>query len=354
MNRRGYRGITANVFDEFVNYKMKTGQHTDAHYYNEVKKLLMASSRSGSNLFKYAGTIDMDAVQQLLPDDGVYVSIAKNMNDIFVWIADKKSKKAFVIEKAYPALAEVINNCSIASAAGKDLTAFSKDIAKNLGSLYPLIKDKKLIIISTDSSTEKIPFEIAGDGNMLSDKSVMLYLPSLLLASAGSPAIAGEVYLPESDNSPMAYLTGVAIRESGIRQISKTVSGRGMVHLNSKIKYNQLSRDFTVYGKSLKQTAAGSAVISASSDEIKGAGSADLLLYSREFNLQAVLLNGSLIQDTNSAMFTEEFYRNAGRGVSMKDSFVSAMNKVKGTNRYSHPANWSGYRLNIYNLNLMK
>jgi TolB protein len=354
MNRRGYRGITANVFDEFVNYKMKTGQHTDAHYYNEVKKLLMASSKSGSNLFKHAGTIDMDAVQQLLPEDGVYVSIAKNMNDIFIWIADKKNKNAFVIEKAYPALTEVINSCSIASAAGKDLGAFSKDIAKNLGSLYPLIKNKKLIIISTDSSTEKIPFEIAGDGNMLSDKSVMLYLPSLLLASAGNPSIAGEVYLPESDNSAMAYLTGVAIRESGIRQIPKPVSGRGMAHLNSKIKYNQLSRDFTVNGKSLKQTAGGSAVISASSDEVKGAGSADLLLYSREFNLQAALLNGSLVQDTNSAMFIEEFYRNAGRGVSMKDSFASALNKVKGTNRYSHPANWSGYRLNIYNLNLMK
>jgi hypothetical protein len=314
----------------------------------------MASSKSGSNLFKHAGTIDMDAVQQLLPEDGVYVSIAKNMNDIFIWIADKKNKNAFVIEKAYPALTEVINSCSIASAAGKDLGAFSKDIAKNLGSLYPLIKNKKLIIISTDSSTEKIPFEIAGDGNMLSDKSVMLYLPSLLLASAGNPSIAGEVYLPESDNSAMAYLTGVAIRESGIRQIPKPVSGRGMAHLNSKIKYNQLSRDFTVNGKSLKQTAGGSAVISASSDEVKGAGSADLLLYSREFNLQAALLNGSLVQDTNSAMFIEEFYRNAGRGVSMKDSFASALNKVKGTNRYSHPANWSGYRLNIYNLNLMK
>ncbi len=354
MNRRGYRDITANVFDEFVNYKMKTGQHTDAHYYNEVKKLLISSSRSGCNLFKYAGTIDMDAVQQVLPENGIYVSIAKNMNDIFVWSADKKSKKTFVIEKAYPAFNEVINSYSIASAAGKDLTVFSKDISKKLSSLYPLIKDKKVILISTDASTEKIPFEIAGDGHMLSDKSTILYLPSLLLASAGSTSFAREVYLSGSDNSPMAFLTGVAIRESGIKQIPKPDSGRGMVHLNSKIKYNQFLREFTVSGKSLKNAVVNSAVLSASSDELKDTADADLLLFARDFNLQAALINGSFIQDTNNAMFTEEFYLNAGKGVSMQESFTSAVSKVKGTNRFSHPSYWSGYRLNIYNLNLLK
>jgi hypothetical protein len=354
MNRRGYRDITANVFDEFVNYKMKTGQHTDAHYYNEVKKLLMASSRSGINLFKYAGTIDMDAVQQVLPENGVYVSIAKNMNDIFVWSADKKSKRAFVIEKAYPAINDIINNCSTASAAGRDLTVFSKDIAKSLGSLYPLMKDKKVILLSTDSGTEKIPFEIAGEGQILSDRSLLLYLPSLLLASAGSTSIAREVYLSGSDNSPMAFLAGVALRESGIKQILKPDSGRGMVHLNSKIKYNQFSKEFTVGGKNLKSAVVNSAFLSVSSDELKGASSADLLLYGRDFNLQAAMINGSLIQDTNNAMFIEEFYLNAGKGASIQESFSSAVKKVKGTNRFSHPSNWSGYRLNIYNLNLLK
>ena len=44
VSRRGYREITSGIFDEFIRYKMKTGQHLDAHYYNEVKKLLLASS----------------------------------------------------------------------------------------------------------------------------------------------------------------------------------------------------------------------------------------------------------------------------------------------------------------------
>ncbi|MCK7479471.1 MAG: hypothetical protein M0C28_20575 [Candidatus Moduliflexus flocculans] len=90
LNRRGYREISSQVFDEYINYKMKTGQHTDAQYYNEAKKLILASSKCGTNLFTYAGTVDMDSLQQNLPDGGFYINIAKNKDDLFVWTADKK------------------------------------------------------------------------------------------------------------------------------------------------------------------------------------------------------------------------------------------------------------------------
>ncbi len=354
LNRRGYKEITGDIFDEFVNYKMKTGQHSDAHYYNEIKKLLIASSKCGSNLFKFAGTIDMAAIQQILPDNGIYVNIAKNKNDLFVWTADKKSKKAFVIENVYPSFEKFLTDYIKASAADKDLTGVSRETAKVLSPLYTLMKDKKVILISTDSATERIPFEIAGEKEMLSDKALLLYIPSLLIASAGDSSIKREVYLPESDDSTASHLAGVAVRESGIKYSTKSESAGGMVHLTSMIKYNQFAREFTLNERNLKENRGNSALLSASSDALNGTGSSDFLLYAREFNLQAALLNGSVIQDTNNALFIEEFYRNAGRGLSLHESFAAAVNRVKGTNRYSHPANWSGYRLNIYNLNLMK
>ncbi|MCK7479474.1 MAG: hypothetical protein M0C28_20590 [Candidatus Moduliflexus flocculans] len=61
-----------------------------------------------------------------------------------------------------------------------------------------------------------------------------------------------------------------------------------------------------------------------------------------------------MVQDTNNAVFIEEFYRNIDKGVSLQESFSLAVNKVKNSSRYSNPSNWSGYRLNVYDLNLLK
>jgi tetratricopeptide (TPR) repeat protein len=357
LNRRGYREITGQIFDEYINYKMKTGQHTDAHYYNEVRKLILASSKCGSNLFKYAGTIDMDVVQQILPDKGLYVNIAKNKDDLFIWTADKKNKRAFVIEKGNESLMKFMNDYLAVSASGKDLTASSKEIAKILSPLYQMMKDKKVILISTDSDSEKIPFEIAGDGDMISNKSLLIYIPSLLVSTSNSGSVLREVYLPETENSAAAYLGRVAIKESGIKYSTVKDSGRGMVHLLSKVRYNHGRREFNSGGqsiKNIKNIGSGSSVLFASSDEIAGAGVSDFLLSGREYNLQAALLNGSMIQDTNNALFIEEFYRNAGKDLSLQESFAAALDKVKGNSRYSYPPNWSGYRLYIYDLNLLK
>jgi len=353
LNSRGYREITAQVFDEFINYKMRTGQHSDAHYYNEIKKILIASSRCGSNLFKYSGTIDIETVQQVLPAEGLYVNIAKNKNDFFVWTADKKTKKAFVIENGSKLFQKFMDDYSRLSASGKYPGSASKDITKILSQLYSIMKNKKMILISADSDSEKIPFEITGDGDYISDRSLLIYIPSLLVTSATSNSILRDVYTPELDSSAAAYIGKSAIKESGIKINSKTDINSGFIHLSSKIKYNQGRREFTFNGKNLKSVMNKNAVMFAHTDEIEVAGVNDFLLSGREFNLQAAVLNGSLIQDTNSAYFMEEFYSNIADGASLQKSFTAALNRVKSSS-FSDSSNWSGYRLNLYNLNLLK
>ncbi len=354
LNRRGYREISGQVFDEYINYKMKTGQHTDAQYYNEIKKLIIASSKCGTNLFAYAGTVDMDAVRQSLPDNGLYVNIAKNKDDLFVWTADKKNRKAFVIENGYSSFMKFYNEFLSASAAGKDLSGASREIAKILSPLYTMMKDRKVILISTDSDSEKIPFEIAGDGEMISNKSLLIYIPSLLVSLTSEGAVSRKLYIPETDASMPAYLDKVAVKESGVTFSFAKHPERGIIHLSSKVRYSQAKRDFMLGAKDFNTVVKGSAVLFAPSDEIKGAGMSDLLLSARELNLQAALLNSSMVQDTNNAVFIEEFYRNIDKGISLQESFSLAVNKVKNSSRYSHPSNWSGYRLNFYDLSLLK
>ncbi|MCK7479472.1 MAG: hypothetical protein M0C28_20580 [Candidatus Moduliflexus flocculans] len=65
-----------------------------------------------------------------------------------------------MIEKGYADFEKFMNGYPAASAAGKDLTAASKEIAKILSPLFPMMKDKKVILISTDSDSEKIPLKL--------------------------------------------------------------------------------------------------------------------------------------------------------------------------------------------------
>jgi len=355
LNRKGYREISAQIFDEYINYKMRTGQHADAHYFNEVKKLLIASSKYGINLFRYAsGMIDMGALQQALPDRGLYVNIAKNKNNLFIWTADKKTKRAFVIENGYSSFMNFKVRNEKVFVSGKDFNRISGEITGILSSLTGIMKDKKVILISVDSYTENIPIEIVGTDKMISEKSVLLYIPSLIVSTAANSSFTREVYVPETDSSLQSYVSKTAIRESGIKFNTKNASDRGLVHISSGIKFSQKENKFTVSGKSISGILKKASGLFVSSDGIKGAGYTDFLLGSRSFDLQAAVFNSSSIQDTNSAVFIGEYYQALGKGSSVQESFIDAMNKVRAINRFSHPSYWSGIRLNIYNLNLLK
>jgi len=353
LNRKGYRKITELIFDEFINYKMRTGQHTDAHYYNETRKVLIASSKCGINLFKYSSAIDMDAIQGTIPDNAIYVNIARNKKDLFVWTADKKTKNAFIIENGYTSSLKPIGEFNLNLDTGKDVAVISKELTTVLSQVYMLMKDKDVILISTDSDSEKIPFEILGEENFLSSRAAIIYIPSLLLTVAEGNLFTTEVYLPESDSTASAYLARVAIRESGIIHNTKSYSKNGIIHLYSKLAYNHTKRIFTFNNKDIKSSANNSGLFVASSDEITGASITDFLAFGRDLNIKAALLNSSRVQDINSAMFTEEFYKNLNKGISLQESFTLALDTVKSS-KYNHPMNWSGYRLYIYDLNLIK
>jgi hypothetical protein len=353
LNRKGYRKMTELIFDEFIIYKMKTGQHTDAHYYNEMKKVLIGSSKCGINLFKYSSAIDMDAIQGAISAAGIYVNIAKIKNDIFVWAAAKDSKSAFIIENGYSKALKWIDEYNLNLDSGKDIAAASKELTAVLSQIHMLMKDKGVILISADSDSEKIPFEILGGEKFLSDSASIAYIPSLLVTVADSNLFTTEVYLPESDSSAAAYLSKVAIKESGIKYNTKSYPKNSIVHLYSKFTYNQNRRNFTFGYSDIKSLANNFNLFVASSDGLAGVSSTDFLIFGRDLNIKAALLNGSRVQDINNAIFLEEFYKNFGSGVSIRESFTLALNKVKQS-KYNHPMNWSGYRLNIYDLSIVK
>ena len=120
-------------------------------------RLLIASSKCGVNLFKYAtGMIDISSVQQSLPDNGIYINVSKNKNDLFIWAADKKSKRAFIIENGYQLFRKFITENEKIFISGKDLNRITGELTAILSSLNEILKDKQVILISADSETEKL------------------------------------------------------------------------------------------------------------------------------------------------------------------------------------------------------
>ena len=125
----------------------------------KLRSSFLPRPKCHTNLFKYAGSIDTETLRQNIPENSLYVNFGRNKNDLFIWTADQKYMKSFMIENGYASLLKFINEYNTASASGKDTGNFSKEMAKILQPFYPMMEDKKMLLISTDSDTEKIPFE---------------------------------------------------------------------------------------------------------------------------------------------------------------------------------------------------
>jgi hypothetical protein len=216
------------------------------------------------------------------------------------------------------------------------------------------MKGRNVILVSVDSLTENIPFEITGGDRMTAENSLLLYIPSLLVSTADTVAFTREVFIPETVSSLQSHLGKTAIREAGIKFSTKTGSGKWLVHIASSNSFKLKEKKFTAGGKNISGLISKASGMFASSDSIKGAGYNDFLLASRSLDLQAAVFDSSAIQDTNSAVFIGEYYQAIEKGSPVQEAFFSAINKVRAVNRYSHPSYWSGIRLNIYNLNLLK
>ena len=256
----GMEFMTQMVFDEFINYKMRTGNYNDAHYYNEIKKLALASARSGRNLLKKADATVMGRLNSLIPEGYVYINISKNRNDLFIWIIDSKEKKTFIIPDGYTSVEKISAGYEVQAAAGRDLSVFSRDLQALLSPVYSSLKNKKNIIVCCDSWTEKIPLEITGDGRMLCEQYSIVYISSPLQLSGGAAErVASVQILSYSDDDHRQYIERAAVRESGVPFAISDRADGGAAHIAEAVNYRRSEPFFTdKNGRSLEKLVSGS------------------------------------------------------------------------------------------------
>ena len=355
LNIHGYREMTVSVFDEYINYKMKTGQHSDAHFYNEMKKLIISSSITGVNLVKSAGTIDITAIQQAMPERCGYINISKVKNDIFIWIVDNKMKKALWIENGYKTLSDLLPKYRLSSLKESDVKKASSDLAEYFQPLEAYFKSRKQVVFSTDSFTEQIPFEIIGKGKMLSEEVKISYIASPLLHSSSKGSYAAPVrFIGKPGQAFQPHVEKVAVRESGFKsKDADSVSG-GVAHITGEISYSSPEKGYLLDGKGFVSAIGTPDFLYASIGEFHGAGPVDFILNAKAAGVKAAVVNTSPVSELNRGVFAGEFYRSVNSGSTLIDSFASAVEKTRNDSRYRSPAAWGGFRLYIYNLGYLK
>jgi len=355
LNIYGYREMTVNVFDEYINYKMKTGQHSDAHFYNEMKKLIIASSVTGINFIKSAGTIDITAIQQALPDRCGYVNISKVKNDIFIWIVDSKMKKALWIENGYKTLSELLQKYRLSALKESEVKKAATDLAEYFQPLEAYFKSRKQIVFSTDSFTEQIPFEIIGKDKMLSEEVKISYIASPLLLSSSKGSYTPSVrFTGKSGLTFQSHVEEVAVRESGIKNLKADSVSGGIAHITGEVKYHSPGKGFLLDNKAFASAIGTPDFIFASIEDYHGAGSMDFALNAKAAGVKAAVINSSPLNELNRGVFAGEFYRSINSGGTLTASFASAIDKTRNDSRYRSPAAWGGFRLYIYNLGYLK
>ncbi|HPJ36026.1 MAG TPA: hypothetical protein PK358_14400, partial [Spirochaetota bacterium] len=328
LNIHGYREMTENVFDEYINYKMKTGQHSDAHYYNEMKKLILSSAVTGVNLVKMAGTIDITAIQQALPEKCGYLNISKVKNDLFVWLVDKKMKKALWIEGGYKTMSGLLKKYRLAVLKDSDVKKASGDLYTFFEPFATYFKSRKLLLISPDSYTEQIPFEIIGKGKMLSEELRIVYLASPLLLTHSKGGTLDRVSFVGGEGSGFqSHVEMVAARESGI-STGDSKSSR-MAHVTGDIQYTSSEKGFLVSGRTLTSATGSPDFLYATLDEYSGAGPVDFALSARISGIKSAMINTSPVSELNRGVFAGGFYGSLAEGKSLAVSYTTALEKTK-------------------------
>ncbi len=334
------------VFEEFVNYRMKTGSYGEAHNSSEMKKLAMGSAVSGTNFLKDADVSKTDKLQKSLPEGTVYVNIAKNKNDIFIWMIDSKEKKAQIIEGGYEQAGKIIDRYRADAAAGKDLAAVSKELKNFLAPVYAVLKDRKRIIFCCDSFTENLPLEIAGDGKMLCEEYSIVYMASPLLLSAPVNEKTGTVQIVSYDaKNRSSYLERAAIRESGSSYSIESSAKEGVVHIAGDVNYSITRKKFVDGSNNpIAGKVSGSSMIYMTAGDMSGASVTDMVLASGSFTKGNILVNNAAVRGLNSAAFVGSYYSELSKGSGSEKSFLKSGEAMR-SGKYKHPANWSGIRL---------
>ncbi len=369
-------GLMNEIFESYINFKMKTGSHSDAMIFTEVKKHVNLRVKFPS-LQEYSppdGTMDklkgdnpqnmslllntypqiqgsriirdfpVAHLQNRLKDNEIVIYAAKAGNDIFLWALGKNYRNVEIIDKGYPRLKQILSGYSDAVSKLQNTLAYSRDLESLFAQMKKHIEKRDTIIFITDNDLEQVPFEIIGSKNMLIETHKIVYLTSIISGLKNLKPTVPNVSLFGSNEEIFNQLEKVSISESGIEYSPVTRIEQGIGHLQSSIYYNSMEKELFLDNTGFNTVIKSPVSLYVPSVEFYGISHNEFSMYNSIKGISSIIINDTQIHDLNNSYFIDAFYHEIGR-TDLINAFYKAKNAIKNRNEYKHPAYWAGLRL---------
>jgi hypothetical protein len=297
-------------------------------------------------------SLPLDTIQASLPENSVLISLTGADDSIFIWLMARDMKRWLIINETSEKLKTIREEYSQSLKNLSSSFSISRKLHDLLSPAAPDLARYKNILIHTGQNMSDIPIAIMGTESLLVEKHRIYYVPSL--AALGTPyrraiprvAIYGEAAGMEAEVDLQA------LRSSGIQEVRENRDGR-ISFFPGSLYYKKSERALFT-GKGIPYSASigssGAAYVPYV-PEMLSPGSLGLVTAST--GTPALIVTESFISGANRHLFTHRFHARLADGDSLNRAFLQALDSVRTSRRFTHPAYWEGIRLYIHSLDIL-
>jgi len=379
----GLKDLAEQSLDFMISYRMSRGDYLAALVFAENKKQLRLRSRfpgvsarlprdavlefggirdraAGSERFigllnanpalqagALARTIPVEAFQRRIPENAVVLYLVRNGNDILGWTIARQFMEPVRIQGGYGRALELAERYRDATGSFGGVAAVSRELAALLKPFENYYRSRKSVILIVDGDLEQVPFEIAGERNMLGETHSVAYCSSIISALRDYERLRPGLSLIGGKGEALYHdLERVALRQSGIPWSAEKPAGPGIGHLMGDTLYNPLMGTLSIGGAPFGESVGRASLLYLPSGEAFGVmGYSEFALFAGIGGARALVINDAAVHDVNNAVFVDILYRELTSGAGPAAAFEMAKQGVRSRRQFSHPAYWAGIRL---------
>jgi TolB protein len=335
------------AMDDYIRLLAVNGRFGRAVAAADMKRSIISSVVTSNSSLKIDSTVDMDLFRSRLGESDVYLFFMKLGDDILILSADRAKYSGSIIPGAAPALSGIMDDYTEALSRLTNTLQVSIKMNELFKPLQEMVKDKKRVIISTDSHLEDVPFELIGERELLDERYSVVYSSTLNFSLAGNDQVfSGVVVAGEDSTKVFKSLETAALKRLGIYKPAVQGQSRPYVHYYHPLTYNYITASILSRGAPFASTLTGAQyALYLPAVEFYGAGINDLVILGKGVGAEKIVVNDSYMHDVNNAVFVENYYRNLRKGAGVLKAFEEAKISLKSRRAYKHPAYWAGIRL---------
>ncbi len=301
-----------------------------------------------------APILPLEVFQKQINPDSLVVYLTANVNDILCWFISRDSVESLRLKDGYEKVSAILSQYDNISLNTKITRNISRELFNMFRPVYKYFKDRHSLIIVTDNALERIPFEIIGERDMLSETFNVAYLTSILSSFLKHNTENRKVsFIDKESRDPKNWLESdfiyrletVAVKESGIDYDYPAIA-TGIAHLNTDILFDSFKGSLYIKG-SLYSNVINAGIAYMPVYNINNISFNEFALINSLAGVKRVIINNAGIHDLNNAFFVYNFYKTLNKGSGITVSFRFAKESLQKEKRFSDPVYWSNIRLYI-------